>query len=897
MENSLSPEKRHQSVSLHPTEILFPFSSQKVLGGILALNLKSESERLTAKAFGNAVCSVHSCCELLEPFFLSTKSHRILAYFEIGSKEGGVIDVLDLDLFQKNLEEEIEECIQVLVPSLFMKRNQEEVMRNLLTLRKEISNARDLPQAFLTYDYHDGHTMAFSVQIARVFKKGSPSLEELLRPLVIKEMRLFDLGALDEETRIEGGVFRVLITDLTPFFRKNFSIDFYKARKSACGKLLQELGEFRNFNGGMLVKQEEKLVELKVSLGETEWDPEFLENFFYSLSPPEVQATIATEKLFEFFKLFRSLFDIKANGYKSICVGSILYICKKGDEDASNLIGSFAQEHLGVLEGFIKAYWKQGQTIYHGYVFELKTPLDAQELLNRFKQRVERKNLPGKKESVLRLNNEFIDFELDPRLGGVHESSAMNKLLFEGLTRLDEKGMPQLAAAQSYTLSQDHLSYVFNLRSLNWTNGSPVTAFDFEYAWKKILSPSFATRFAYLFYVIRNAQKAKEGAVPIDDVGVKALDSKTLEVHLEYPAPYFLELVAHSLFSPVCKMLDERDPAWSSYSDNRFLCNGPFMLESPRPFYKFELKKNPNFWRKKEVSLDRVVISQVNSRRALDMFGRGEIDWLGAPFGVTKQIFNDFSENLDFLPTSKVFWYYFNTKRFPLNNLKIRKAIFYSISRENIMSQLSGKLRPAFSPLPLAHSQLLSEKQVYLEDQKIAYDLFTQGLKELAISERDFPPIELIYVDVERFYRSTLVLKEMLESSLGIRCILKPFEYSSLFQKLVSRDFMIGAMRWVAWISDPIYTLGIFKHQYEKMNFIDWESEDYKTLLNQARWETDQSRRLGLLKAAEKILVKSHAILPICYENECILRTPAVCYPRDNKCGIIDFSYAAFKTH
>ena len=150
--------------------------------------------------------------------------------------------------------------------------------------------------------------------------------------------------------------------------------------------------------------------------------------------------------------------------------------------------------------------------------------------------------------------------------------------LFDGLMRLGPNGL-EPAIASEVTVSPNKRIYTFKLRDALWTNGDPVTAQDFEYAWKCILNPQNPSEIAYKLYVIKNAQKVKEGKLPLSDLGFHTEDPKTLVVELEYPDPYFLEMTALSHFYPVNQHVDERNPHWYDKAGKDFVTNGPFMMK------------------------------------------------------------------------------------------------------------------------------------------------------------------------------------------------------------------------------------------------------------------------------------------------------------------------------
>ena len=167
---------------------------------------------------------------------------------------------------------------------------------------------------------------------------------------------------------------------------------------------------------------------------------------------------------------------------------------------------------------------------------------------------------------------------LDPAKSTALAESNVELALFEGLTRLNEHEQPQPAAAESWDISPDGKTYTFHLRDgLVWSDGTPLTAHDFEYAWKRVLNPETASENAYMMYPLQNAEAYFKQEKSQDDVGVKALDDKTLQVKLKAPTTYFLNLTAFHCYYPVPRHVVEKDPdIWAA--NDKIVSNGPFLL-------------------------------------------------------------------------------------------------------------------------------------------------------------------------------------------------------------------------------------------------------------------------------------------------------------------------------
>ncbi len=889
---------------LLPTCLHFPFGQKAVLGIAIAIHLSSSYERFEDTHILSAVRKLLPETQAIKESFLAFQKpcdlSRLL-YLEVEKTRDSFFSATEIALLKQRLLDELKKHVEKLSPSIFGNHEVEETMRNIISLSQELQFPSDLPQIVISFEHALANALVFRVIVVRPVNKKSLTLAESFQQLsepfeyILERSSVISRFSSDYEAIKEASVFRLQIPKQPFLLRSDSSFNFYRARDYVLSLITQALGDVRDYNGGIFSKQLELFAQFKRRFRKIEEnDPELLEDFFYALRPLEMQAIISISSLAQFFELFLQAREEKLPKKESVVLrtheeeGAIFAILRFRDPALQEYLNKAVYNNQLSLWLNIK----DPESITLGYVYQTS----SREKQKKFKQILdenlklwieEMQNL-----QVLHLCPQHLPVSLDPRLGGDEISSVILKLLFEGLMTIGKDGKLSCAIAEKVIFSPDSRHYTFKLRECTWSNGDRVTAHDFCYTWKKILSPHFKSAFAYLFYVILNAKKAKEGLISSDKIGVEALDDLTLDVHLEKPCSYFLELTAHPLFSPVNHRIDRMHPNWPLQTGSAYICNGPFSLEHSTRHENYELRKNSHYWNQSAISLERIQFSRANGREAVEMFKRGETDWIGRPLRAWEPIFSqDIGEPIEKIPFNTSYWYVFNTKQFPFQSRKMRQAFAYAIDRQAIIDFLSHQATPAFTPLPLGHTQF--PKLHPRQNHQAAQRLFQEALQELGIDRQSLPPFELIYPNNDLRSKIADLVIEQWENAFGVVIERKSMSFKSLFTKIVRGEYQIGAMSWWPRIDDPLYTLDAFKAREEQINFPKWENKTYQSLLERAYEERSSQKRRYLLAKAESILTREMPVIPLFHEVELFVRQGHVEDIFPSKIGNIDFKYAS----
>ncbi|QRG68135.1 peptide ABC transporter substrate-binding protein [Brevibacillus choshinensis] len=502
-------------------------------------------------------------------------------------------------------------------------------------------------------------------------------------------------------------------------------------------------------------------------------------------------------------------------------------------------------------------------------------------------------NEENKGPKVLRMNLHSEPPTADPALAEDSTSGALLRATFDGLTRIGEDGKPHESVAEKIDVSEDGMTYTFHLRDSKWSNGDAVTAKDFEFAWKRALDPKTASNYAYQLYYLKNAEEYNLGKAKVEDVGVKALDDKTLEVKLKNPTPFFLELTAFYTYFPVNQKVVEADAKWAGEAKTH-VGNGPFKLESWEHKSKVVLVKNDNYWDKDAVKLDKIDFSMVEDENTeLSMFDNGDLDWAGAPLSAlpTDAIpaLKD-SGKMETRPIAGTYMYKFNTEKAPFNNAKIRKAFAYAINRQTIIDNVTQANQQAAMGLVPPTMAVSSNPYFKDNDVETAKKLLEEGMKEEGITK--LPTLTLSYNTSEGHKKIAEAIQDQWKKAFGVDVKLENKEWKVFLDDMHQGNFQIARSSWTGDFNDPINFLELFKFKKGGNNDTNWENPKYQELLNKSALEKDPEKRKAILAEAEALFMDEMPAAPIYFYTHSYVKNEKVKGVVLDGLGFVDWKWA-----
>lgn len=473
---------------------------------------------------------------------------------------------------------------------------------------------------------------------------------------------------------------------------------------------------------------------------------------------------------------------------------------------------------------------------------------------------------------------------IDPALNAAVDGHQVIQSVFEGLFRIDENEKAVPGIAEKYEVSEDGTKYTFHLRDAKWSDGQPIKASDFVFAWKRVLDPKTAAEYAYQMYYLKNAEKINKGELPIDQLGVKAVDDKTIEVNLEAPTAYFLELLAFPTYMPVREDIVTKDPEGWALNMATYIGNGPFKVKDWKHDDVMTLVKNENYYDADKVKLDEIdYVFIVEASTAFSAFQTGEIDYMeSVPAEQIEKLKADKDPNFKIFPYLGDYFYCFNVNSEPVNKVQVRKALAYAIDRTQIVEKVTkaGQLPAAgFTPtgIPMSDGK---------DFQKTAGDYgmpkdgskIEEAKKLLAEAGypngQGFPKIELLYNTGEAHKAIAEAIQAMWKENLGIEVELRNEEWKVFQTSRQNKQYTVARHGWIGDYVDPMTFLDMWVTGGGN-NDAGYSNPKYDEQIQIAKTTTGEKRDKALLEA-EKILMEDMPVMPIYYYTNAVLMRESI---------------------
>jgi len=483
---------------------------------------------------------------------------------------------------------------------------------------------------------------------------------------------------------------------------------------------------------------------------------------------------------------------------------------------------------------------------------------------------------------VLQVGNGAEPAALDPHLvSGVSEHRILSAL-FEGLAAMDPATLePEPAAAVRWEVSPDGLVYRFYLDPEGrWSDGTPVTAGDFVYAWRRMLSPALGSEYAYMLHCLAGARAFNKGqTADFSTVGARALSDTVLEVRLEHPTPYFLKMQHHFAWYPVkataveaAGTIDDRNNPWAR--PGTLVSNGPFRLVEWQPNDQIRVERNPYYRRAGSVRLSGIVFYPVDNQQTEErLFRAGLLDLTSTvprhKIPVYRQRMPDRLQSHPYLGT---YFYRFNVTRPPLDDPRVRRALAMALDRQEMAERvLKGGETPADRLVPDGLAD-------YLPPAGIPFD--PEGARRL-LAEAGYPdgrglrPLDLLFNTSEAHRLIAEAAQRMWQERLGVRVTLRNQDWKVYLASMDALDYDIARSAWIADVPDAVNFLECFLTGGGN-NRTGWSSAAYDRLIWEAYREADPVHRSALLAEAEALLLEEAPIVPVYFYRWTFLMQPAV---------------------
>jgi oligopeptide transport system substrate-binding protein len=453
--------------------------------------------------------------------------------------------------------------------------------------------------------------------------------------------------------------------------------------------------------------------------------------------------------------------------------------------------------------------------------------------------------------------------------------------LFEGLVSFDEKGKIIPGVALSWTESSDKLTYTFKLRKeAIWSNGDPVTSHDFVYSFQRLLNPENGLTASFMLSNLKNANLIIKGKIKdLSQLGVKGIDDHTLEIKLETPIPYLLDILASYGAYPLHrKTVETHGNRWSR--PGVMVSNGPFVLSEWKDGQYIKLSKNPLYWGKDRVKPEGVCfLSIADESTELKMFRRGEIDISHYNFPSTTLEFMQKKDPsvIRVSPGLRIGMYVFSMRKSAMQDKRIREALNLAVDRTLITEKVlfSGASTPAYGfCIPGLKNKLnnnLKQVDMTREEQCARAQ---QLYKEAGYSKKNPLVIDLMLPQIPNRRKIGVAVAGMIQQVLGAQVKLDGKEFKVYFQQMGNNIYDMCDLIWSLDYNDILSILEQFSSSHTSVNAAFYSNPQFEALLKQARQASDFSVRDKILNQACQILLDDYVVMPLFFLKDVRLVHP-----------------------
>lgn len=451
---------------------------------------------------------------------------------------------------------------------------------------------------------------------------------------------------------------------------------------------------------------------------------------------------------------------------------------------------------------------------------------------------------------------------------------------FEGLVKVDDDGNVLPGVAESWEISEDLTEYTFHLREdAKWSDGESVKAADFVYSWQRAANPETAAEFAYFLFYLKNGEAIVDGEVAVEELGVEAIDERTLKVTLEAPVSYIFNIFAFPTYFPLREDIVSVDPEkWTLNPETR-ISNGPFVISDWKQNEVVILKKNEAYWNQSNVSIDEVHLQIISdSSTALAAYEAGGID--GTYVVPATEIPRLMVDNDEFAldPALIMSYLEFNSMAAPFDDIRVRRALTLAIDRSDITDKITlGGEKPAVGLVPfgieLGGRDFREDGGTYgivADDSRVAeaQELLAEAGYPDGVG---FPKITLHLPSESRNQRVGEALMEMWKTNLGIEEIeLLPQESKVHYTDMGEGDFQVGMAGWLGDYQHPMSFLTMWESG-SGSNSTQYNNEEFDMLIRDAKKSQDVEASLELMHQAEDLWMAQHVVCPLFYESQTVL--------------------------